>query len=169
MIVRRYWQPFQEMNSVKQQLDQLFEEFSGTETASTTWTPAATLIENEEALTLQLQLPGVNPEEIDIQASREVVAIAGNRQSPELAEGDTLRRSEFRYGSFRRIISLPVAIDPKDVSAQYEAGILIVTLPKAEDERNKVVKVSVAGSHQQAIAQAAEANVEAEGNSPEDS
>ena len=163
MIVRRYWQPFQEMNTVKQQLDQLFEEFSGGETASTTWTPAATLIENEEALILQLQLPGVNAEEIDIQASREVVAIAGTRQAPTLAEGETLRRNEFRHGSFRRVVSLPVAIDPQGVSAQYEAGILVVTLPKAEEERNKVVKVSVVGS-QPAIADTTEAQTSDEGN-----
>ena len=169
MIVRRYWQPFQEMNTVKQQLDQLFEEFSGVETASTTWTPAATLMENEEALVLQLQLPGVNAEEIDIQASREVVAIAGNRQALELAEGETLRRNEFRYGAFRRVVSLPVAIDPKGVSAAYEAGILVVTLPKAEEERNKVVKVSVAGSHQPAIAQSTEAHTSDEGNAQADS
>jgi len=163
MIVRRYWQPFQEMNTVKQQLDQLFEEFSGVETASTPWTPAATLIETEEALTLQVQLPGVNAEEIDIQASREVVAIAGNRLAPTLAEGETLRRNEFRYGSFRRVVSLPVAIDPKGVSADYEAGILVVTLPKAEDERNKVVKVNVAGT-QPAIAETTEATASNEGN-----
>lgn len=163
MIVRRYWQPFQEMNTVKQQLDQLFEEFSGVETANTTWTPAATLLENEEALTLQLQIPGVDAEEIDIQASREVVAIAGTRKAPELVEGETLRRSEFRYGSFRRVVSLPVAINPQGVSAQYEAGILVVTLPKAEDERNKVVKVSVAGA-QPAIAETTEANASDEGN-----
>ncbi len=163
MIVRRYWQPFQEMNTVKQQLDQLFEEFSGIETASTPWTPAATLTETEAALTLQLQLPGLNAEEIDIQASREVVAIAGNRQAPTLAEGETLRRNEFRYGSFRRVVSLPVAIDPQGVSADYQAGILVVTLPKAEDERNKVVKVNVA-SAQPTIAQTAEATSSDEGN-----
>lgn len=163
MIVRRYWQPFQEMNTVKQQLDQLFEEFSGIEIASTPWTPAATLTETEAALTLQLQIPGVNAEEIDIQASREVVAIAGNRQAPTLAEGETLRRNEFRYGSFRRVVSLPVAIDPQGVSADYQAGILVVTLPKAEDERNKVVKVNVA-SAQPTIAQTAEATSSDEGN-----
>ncbi len=163
MIVRRYWQPFQEMNTVKQQLDQLFEEFSGVEIASTPWTPAATLTETEDALMLQVQLPGVNAEDIDIQASREVVAIAGNRQTPTLAEGETLRRNEFRYGSFRRVVSLPVAINPQDVSADYQAGILVITLPKAEDERNKVVKVNIAGV-QPAIAEIAEAAASDEGN-----
>lgn len=44
MIVRRYWQPMQEFNTVKQQLDQLFEDFAGVETAPTTWTPAVTLV-----------------------------------------------------------------------------------------------------------------------------
>lgn len=144
MIVR-YWQPFQEMNIVKRQLDQLFDEFAGVETAQATWTPAATLIESEEALTLHVQLPGIKADDVDIQASREVIAISGDRPAPALAEGETLRRNEFRYGAFRRVVSLPVAIDPQQVTADYEAGILVLTLPKAEDERNKVVKASVAG------------------------
>lgn len=156
MIVRRYWQPFQEFNTVKQQLDQLFDDFAGVETAPTTWTPAVSLVETEDALTLHVQLPGVNADNIDVQASREVVAISGDRTTPELGESQKLRRNEFRYGSFRRVVSLPVAIDPKSVTADYEAGILMLTLPKAEDERNKVVKVSVAGTKPAAIAEATE-------------
>ncbi len=145
MIVR-YWQPFQEMNAVKQQLDQLFDYFACVETAPTTWTPAATLVESETALTLRIQLPGINVDDIDIQASREVVAVSGTRPSLELAEGETLRRNEFRYGGFRRVVSLPVAIDHNAVTADYEAGVLVLTLPKAEDVRNQVVKVSIAGA-----------------------
>ncbi|MGB7250392.1 MAG: Hsp20/alpha crystallin family protein [Phormidesmis sp.] len=156
MIVRRYWQPFQEFNTVKQQLDQLFDDLSGIETAPTTWTPAVTLVENADALTLHVQLPGVNADKIDVQASREVVAISGDRSSLSLAEGETLRRNEFRYGAFRRVVSLPVAIDPKAVTANYEAGILVLTLPKAEDERNKVVKVSISGTQPAEIADAAD-------------
>ncbi|MGC1308385.1 MAG: Hsp20/alpha crystallin family protein [Phormidesmis sp.] len=154
MIVRRYWQPFQEFNTVRQQLDQLFDEFAGVETAPTTWTPAVTLVESTDALMLHVQLPGVNPDHIDVQASREVVAISGDRKAPELSEDQKLRRNEFRYGAFRRVVSLPVAIDPQSVTADYEAGILVLTLPKAEDERNKVVKVSVAGAKPAAIAEA---------------
>ena len=116
------------------------------------------LIESEDALTLHVQLPGVNADNIDVQASREVVAISGERSAPELSEGDKLRRNEFRYGSFRRVVSLPVAIDPQDVTADYEAGILVLTLPKAEDERNKVVKVSVAGAKPAAISDAADSD-----------
>lgn len=146
MIVRRYWQPFSEINAVKQQLDQLFDDFAGIETAPTTWTPAATLIESEDALTLHLQLPGIKVDDIDIQASRDVVAVSGTRPTPELAEGEALRRNEFRYGAFRRVMSLPVGIEPKSVTADYEAGVLVVHLPKAEDVRNRVVKVNVAGA-----------------------
>ncbi|MEL6816340.1 MAG: Hsp20/alpha crystallin family protein, partial [Cyanobacteria bacterium J06598_3] len=131
--------------------------FAGVETTPTTWTPAVTLVEGEEALSLQVQLPGVNPDNIDIQASREVIAISGDRTTPELAEGNTLRRNEFRYGSFRRVVSLPVAIDPTAVKADYQAGILVLTLPKAEEERNKVVKVSITGAAgQDAIAASSE-------------
>ena len=146
MLVRRYLHPFSEINTVKQQLDQLFDELSGVESSPTTWPPAATLVESEDALTLHVQLPGVNAEEIDIQASREVVAVSGSRPVLEVGEGEKLRRNEFRYGSFRRVVSLPEAIDHTAVSANYEAGILILHLPKAEEARNKVVKVSVAGA-----------------------
>lgn len=153
MIVRHYWQPFQELNTVRQQLDRLFDDFAGIESAPTPWTPALTLVESDEALTLQVQLPGVDPDKIDIQASREVIALSGERSAPELSEGYRLRRNEFRYGTFRRVVSLPVAIDPQAVRADYAAGILIVTLPKAQEERNKVVKVAVANG----VAQAADA------------
>ncbi|MEL6468137.1 MAG: Hsp20/alpha crystallin family protein [Cyanobacteria bacterium J06623_4] len=155
MIVRRYWQPFSEINAVKQQLDQLFDDFAGIETTPTTWTPAATLVESEDALTLHVQLPGINVDDIDIQASREVVAVSGTRPAPKLAEGETLRRNEFRYGAFRRVVSLPVGIEPKSVTANYEAGVLALHLPKAEDVRNRVVKVNVAGA-KPAIADATE-------------
>ena len=164
MIVRRYWQPFpqfeREFNTVKQQLDQLFDDFSGVEAAPTTWTPAVNLVEREDALVLHVQLPGVDANNIDVQASREVVAVSGDRPAPELGENEKLRRNEFRYGSFRRVVSLPVAIDPKAVTADYDAGLLVLTLPKAEDERNKVVKVSIAGAEKPVIADADEANAE---------
>ena len=159
MIVR-YWQPFQEFNTVKKQLDQLFDDFAGTETTATAWTPAVTLVEGEEALTLHVQLPGVNAEHIDVQASREVVSISGDRPAPDLGENETVRRNELRFGTFRRVVSLPVAIDPKAVSADYQAGILILTLPKAEDELNKVVRVNVAGAKPAAIAETADASTE---------
>jgi len=167
MLVRRYLHPFSEMNTVKQQLDQLFDDLSIVkpegEGAPTTWTPAATLVEGEDALTLHVQLPGVKAEEIDIQASREVVAVSGSRPVLEVAEGEKLRRNEFRYGGFRRVVSLPEAIDHTAVSASYEAGILVLHLPKAEEARNKVVKVIVAGSTP-AIAEIAS---EATENAPE--
>ncbi|MEL7512161.1 MAG: Hsp20 family protein, partial [Cyanobacteria bacterium J06554_3] len=50
----------------------------------------------------------------------------------------------FRYGAFRRVVSLPVGIEPKSVTADYEAGLLVLNLPKAEDVRNRIVKVNVA-------------------------
>ena len=156
MLVRRYWQPFSEVNTVKHQLEQLFDELTAAPNAATTWTPAATLVESEDALTLHVQLPGVKADEIDIQASREVVAISGQRPELEIGEGEKLRRNEFRYGAFRRVVSLPIAIEPTEVSADYEAGVLVLTLPKAEDVRNKVVKVNVAGVAPVAIVDTAE-------------
>ena len=75
----------------------------------------------------------------DIQVMADRVAIAGERKS----EINEKTRSEFRYGKFQRVIPLPVRIQNTNVTADYKDGILNLTLPKSEEEKNKVVKVSL--------------------------
>jgi HSP20 family protein len=143
MIVR-YWHPFQEMETLRRQLDSVFEEVSNViETAPTTWTPAVRLVENGDRYLLTVQLAGVEPAAIDIQATRETVSIAGERQQPEVVEGDRVRHDDMHYGPFRRVINLPEAIQNDAVTADYRNGLLTLTLPKVEDVRHKVVKVSL--------------------------
>jgi HSP20 family protein len=81
--------------------------------------------------------------DIDIQVTAEAVAISGERKSEIKTEEKGMTRTEFRYGKFRRVIPLPVRIQNTNVSADYKDGILTLTLPKAEEEKNKVVKVSL--------------------------
>jgi HSP20 family protein len=73
----------------------------------------------------------------------EAVAISGERKSETKTEENGMTRSEFRYGKFRRVIPLPTRIQNTNVVAEYKDGILNLTLPKAEEEKNKVVKVEL--------------------------
>ncbi|NEP17180.1 MAG: Hsp20/alpha crystallin family protein [Leptolyngbya sp. SIO4C1] len=140
MIVR-YWQPFQELETLQRQLDRMFDQVA--EPVSTTWTPAISLIDNGDSFVAHLQLPAVDAEKIDIQASRKAVAVSGERHAPEYGEAQRVLHSEFHYGTFRRVISLPTTIQHDQVSADYSNGMLTLTLPKSVEARNRVVKVNV--------------------------
>lgn len=138
----RYWQPISEIETIRRQMDRVFDEFTGKrEDLNTPWMPATELIDVGESLLLKVQLPGLNSKDIDIQVTREAVLISGERQ-PE-HNGQDLLHSEFRYGKFQRMIQLPVAIQNEEVKASYTDGLLTLTLPKVVEARNRVVKINL--------------------------
>jgi HSP20 family protein len=92
---------------------------------------------------LKLEVPGMEAKDIDIQVMVDRVAILGERKSEIKSEENGKTRSEFRYGKFQRVIPLAARIQNTNVTADYKNGILSLTLPKAEEEKNKVVKVSL--------------------------
>ncbi len=140
------YNPLREMDNFQQQMNQLFEEvFVPTDRHGDRqgFNPKAELTETEESYVLKLELPGMGPDNLDIQATRDAVTVSGDRQDTHSTEKDGVRRTEFRYGSFRRVIPMPGAIQNTEVKANYDAGILTLTLPKAEEAKNKVVKVQL--------------------------
>ena len=140
MIVR-YWQPFQEIETIRQQLDNIFEDLTP---ATTDWVPAVDLIDAGDNYVLDVVLPGLKGDDINIEASRKSITISGERTVA--GDDQQVLRRERRYGSFRRVINLPVAIDHEQVSADYTNGILTVHVPKSAEVRHQVVKVNVAGA-----------------------
>ncbi len=147
MALVRY-NPWKEMNALQRQINQLFNEdfltSSEREFNELKFTPSAELSETDDAVMLKLELPGVKAEDVDIQATKEAVYITGERKQEMKSEENGVTRSEFRYGKFSRSIGLPALIDNTKVTAEYKDGILNLTLPKAEEEKHKVVKVSLA-------------------------
>ena len=144
MSLVRY-DPWQEMSSLQRQLNHLFDDaltFDNLgEWSNLSKIPAAELTETDEAVHLKLEVPGMQAGDLDIQVMADRVAIAGERKSETKTEEKGVSRSEFYYGKFSRVIPLPVKIQNNNVTADYKDGILNLTLPKAEDEKNKVVKV----------------------------
>jgi len=139
------WQPFQEMETLRHQMDKMFDELAGYNREVTkTWSPAVELEDTNDNLILRAEVPGLEGKDLDIQVAREAVSIAGETRYENKAEKRGYLRSEFRYGKFQRTIPLPAAIKNDQVQAEFKNGILILTMPKAEEAKNKVVKINLA-------------------------
>jgi HSP20 family protein len=105
--------------------------------------PAAELHETEDAIHLKVELPGMSAKDLDVQVTLNAVSISGERKEETKTEDNGTTKSEFYYGKFQRVIPLPARVQNTNVTADYKDGILNLTLPKTEAEKNKVVKVSL--------------------------
>ncbi len=145
MALIRY-NPWQEMNALQKSFNRLFDDMLASDNSNLgniSKVPAAELSETDEAVNLKLEIPGMNAKDLDIQVTEDAVSIRGERKEETTTEENGTKRSEFRYGKFERVIPLPVRIQNTDVKADYKDGILNLHLPKAQEEKNKVVKVNL--------------------------
>jgi HSP20 family protein len=140
------WNPWREIDTLQRQLNSLFEdskvtsEFLGRGLSKV---PAAEIQETENAIHLKLELPGIEAKDLDVQVTENAVYLSGERKSETKTEDKGVTRSEFHYGKFQRVIPLSARIQNTNVTADYKDGILNLTLPKTEQEKNKVVKVNL--------------------------
>lgn len=138
------WQPFQEMESLRRQMDRMFDEMPGlNREAQINWKPAIELKSTNDSVVVRAEIPGVEGKDLDIRVSREAVVISGETRYENSSEDKGFFRSEFRYGKFQRVIPLPVEVQNDQVKADFNNGILTLTLPKVEAAKNSVVKVSL--------------------------
>ena len=139
------WEPFSEIDNIQKEMNRMFNSLAPRtiDRLNSAFVPAAEMEESPEAIHLKIEVPGMDAKDIDIQVSAEAVSISGERKEETKTEDKGMTRSEFRYGSFRRVIPLPVRVENTNVNAKYKDGILNLTLPKAEAEKNKVVKVNI--------------------------
>lgn len=81
--------------------------------------------------------------DLDVQVTENAVSVSGERKEETKTEENGVTKSEFHYGKFHRVVPLPARIQNTNVQAEYKDGILNLTLPKTEQEKNKVVKVNL--------------------------
>lgn len=140
------WEPFREIDTLQRQMNRLFDELMPTVREAgngIAFVPAAELEETPDAIHLKLEVPGMDAKDLDVQVSADSVSITGERKSETKTEEKGMTRTEFRYGKFQRVIPLPARVQNNKVQAEYKDGILKLNLPKAEEEKNKVVKVNL--------------------------
>jgi HSP20 family protein len=142
------WEPFREVEALQREMNRLFDTlapttFSNGERVGLSHVPAAEMTETADAIHLKVEVPGLDAKDIDIEVTTDSVSISGERKSETKTEEEGMTRTEFRYGKFRRVIALPTRIENTNVKAEYKNGIFNLTLPKAEAEKQKVVKVNL--------------------------
>ena len=104
---------------------------------------SAEIKETDDEICLKLEVPGLEAKDLDIEVTEDAVAISGERKEETKSEEKGMKRSEFRYGRFERVIPLPARIQNDKVKAEYKDGVLNLTMSKSEEEKNKVIKVKV--------------------------
>ena len=139
--------PFEQMDSLRNQIDRVFADF---EDNNHSWQPAVELIDRDDSLILRMPLAGISQEDLDIEVTRESVTVAGKRYRLE-SKSYRYLYSELNYGKFRRQIKLPVPIINTQVKANYDAGMLTLTLPKVEEAKQRVVKINLANAFPNAV------------------
>lgn len=146
MVLVRY-SPFREIESWQRQMNRAFNSMmttgEGNFNGSIAFMPAVEMNETPDAIHLKLEVPGLSAKDLDVQVTKEAVSIKGKRKSESKTEENGVTRSEFRYGSFQRVIALPARIQNDLVEAEFKNGVLTLNLPKTEEEKNLVVKVNL--------------------------
>lgn len=133
------WEPFAELAELRDRLDRAFGEMAGGE--GRTWAPRIDVAREKERIVVQAELPGIKPEEVEISIEGDVLTISGHHeQTEEKKERDFVRR-ERRYGSFSRSMPLPEGLDPDQIEADYEDGVLEVSIPVPPEEKAKKVQI----------------------------
>ncbi|WP_069789767.1 Hsp20/alpha crystallin family protein [Cyanobacterium sp. IPPAS B-1200] len=141
-LVRFY--PLSDVNILHRQMNRLFDELSNNwEQVPTIGNIPLELFDNGDNLTLKAVIPGINKDDIDISTTRQSIKIMGEFNQKAEEKENNYYISEFNYGKFERTITLPIAIKNNEVTADYNDGILTLNLPKVEEVKNKVVKVSL--------------------------
>jgi len=125
-------------------MDQLFDEMimqPGNLAAGNRVVPAIDLYQTEEAVVLKASLPGIDPDDLKISVTGDVLTIQGEQTAENEEKQATYHIRERKWGSFSRSLSLPVPVQSEKANAEYENGILTLTLPKAEEIRPKTITV----------------------------
>ncbi len=111
---------------------------------NTNWTPAVDINEDDTSYNMQVDLPGIDKNDIHVNLKDNVLTISGERSFEKKEEKDTYYRSERDFGKFNRCFRLPEEIIEENISASFKNGVLSVSVPKAEEIPAKELEIKVA-------------------------
>jgi HSP20 family protein len=141
MAITRY-EPFNVLTQLQRELDRFREGDEGSgRIATAEWTPAVDIKEEENQFVIHADIPGVNPEDIDVSMENGVLTIKGEKNTEAKVEKDNYKRVERIYGSFYRRFSLPDTADNDAISASSKQGVLNIVIPKREAVKPKKISV----------------------------
>ena len=143
------------MDALRREIDRAFEDFGLRTSPFRTHVPASgrterryplvNVYEDKDALYAEALTPGVNPESLNVSVVRNTLTVSGEKRATvNGVKADAFHRSERGAGQFKRTVELPVGVDSSGVAANYNDGILRITLPKAAEARPRQIQVQVA-------------------------
>jgi len=143
-IVR--WEPFRDLISLREAMDRLFEESFirpriGWPAPLGAGALAVDMYETDQDVVVKSSVPGIKAEDLDITITGDTLTIKGETKTEEKVEKANYIRQERRYGAFCRSLTLPTTIVAEKAKAEFENGVLTLTLPKAEEVKPKTIKV----------------------------
>ena len=140
------WEPFRGASTLQDQINRLFGdvfERSSEQSSLTAWAPAVDIYETEHELVVKADLPEVDPKDLDIRVENNVLTIRGERKFEKKVDEDNYLRVERTYGSFSRSFSLANTVNADAIKADYQNGVLTLSIPKREEAKPKQIKVNV--------------------------
>jgi len=132
--------------TLQDQLSRVFgdvPERTGEESNLTAWAPAVDIYETENELVIKADLPEVNPQDLDIRVENNILTIRGERKFENKINEENYLRVERAYGSFSRSFSLANSVKSDAIKADYQNGVLTLSIPKREEAKPKQIKVNV--------------------------
>src|SRR6202140_5471906 len=146
MRILNRFEPFQGVATLQDQINRLFNdgiERTGEDSSLTTWVPAVDIYETEHELVVKADLPQVDPKDLDIRVENNILTIRGERKFEKNVNQDNYLRVERAYGAFSRSFSLANTVNSEAIKADYQNGVLTLSIPKREEAKPKQIKVNV--------------------------
>ncbi len=143
------WDPFKNIVTLQDRINRLFDDAfprpTGDEEdlAACAWRPLVDIFEEEDGVVIQMDLPGVNKEDVSVEVKNNLLSIQGQRQLESPASDERYYRRERTCGNFQRSFTLRSPIAPESVKASFKNGVLTVRIPKPQEELPKKISVSI--------------------------
>lgn len=144
MSIVRY-DPFNYLTQLQDEINQVFKKSAvGEESnvATSNWAPAVDIHEDEQKFTIEADIPGVKPSDIDVTMERGILSIRGERSDVKEEEREGYKRVERVRGSFYRRFSLPDTADEERIEAHGKDGVLQIVIPKREASKARKIRIN---------------------------
>ncbi|MHB8921483.1 MAG: Hsp20/alpha crystallin family protein [Halothiobacillus sp.] len=141
MSIVRY-EPFGLLTQLQRELERAYEKTGADGSAATAqWAPSVDIKEEADKFVIHADVPGVNPEDIDIHMENGQLTIKGEKQTEATSGNENYKRIERSYGSFYRRFGLPDSAEAEKISARCRNGVLEITIPKRESVQPRKINV----------------------------
>lgn len=145
------FQPYGEFSTMQDRtnhINRIFRELYSTQgpeepLTNTSFLPPVDVYEDEHNVTLKLEVPGIDEKDIDVRIEGNTLTVHGERSIEKNEKEENFRRIERQFGSFTRSFTLPGTVDPGQVAANYDKGVLKISLAKKTEAKPKQIKVQV--------------------------